>query len=151
MTGWERVTVPELGIAFEMPEGWGKEGTEWTWAAPGPGAPRLGIDWQDVSQGWQPEQMLPPGSNIFARKLELLGMVPVTRFEIQAPVDNSDPLALPFQTHLIVPIGGRAYDAFALARSQEELAGLDDVLAHVLSSVQFTGRSMGPGAFAFRR
>lgn len=147
VTGWQRMAIPELGLAFEIPEGWQRLGTEWTWAAPGPGAPRLGIDWQDISQqNWQPEQLLPPASNILVRRVELLGVVRATRFVVQAPVRPSDPAAQPFQTHLILRVGNRAYDAFALARSREELTQLDGVLAHVLSSVQFTSATQPAGS-----
>lgn len=142
VTGWETMTIPELGLTFDMPQGWQKQGAEWTWAAPGPGAPRLGIDWQDVTPGWQPDQLLPPGAVILSREAGLVGgVLRATRFVIQAPVDQSDPSAMPFQTHLVIQVDTRAYDAFAMARSQKELNELDNLLLHVIGSVTFSNGS----------
>ena len=141
--GWERVVIPEIGIAFDIPAGWQQQGSEWTWAAPGPGAPRVGINWQDVTQGWRPAMLLPEGAQILQQRQEWFGLVPGTSFVVLVEEDQAD--GLPYQTHVVVRLGSRAYDAFSAARSAEELAQMDQLVEHILASVRFVGNAGATG------
>ncbi len=134
-SSWQRVKIPPINIAFDVPSGWQQMGTEWSWSPNGSGVPRVGVNWTDTGAGWQPSSMLPANSQILQNQSANLGWATATQYNIQVTSGSSTL----YETHMIAQIGTRAYDLFAVGSTADQLNELQPVLQHMLSSVSLQG------------
>ena len=141
--GYVRVHLTDVGMSFEVPADW-IEGPSTVWTAAGDDSLRLGVKWVDLQPPQEPEAaLLPQPAQILESESVALTWGSGRRFTLevygeavegggQAPVES-------VETHVLVVIerkgGRRAFDVYVSARNAEQLAGLEDVLAHALASV----------------
>lgn len=124
--------IPELGISFQVPQGWEQVSGENAWSPAGVDVPRIGVESADLTADWRPSSFLPEGATIkSSQQVSLAGMQ--TMFYT---IENSDGTA---ETHAIMRSGEKAYDFYARAASLQELQTIQPVLNDIVGSVQLSG------------
>jgi len=133
MSTGETVHIPEIGLTFEIPAGWQRQGDAWVWTS---GQQRIGIAWGDITPGQEPEPLfLPEGSVMLDRTPgpELSwGTTATYRLQVSAP-DGGGQIQ-PVEIHVIVRGTSKLYDVYASAPDEEQLAALEPVLQALLAS-----------------
>jgi hypothetical protein len=129
---FQTVDVPELGLSFQVPEGWEQVANENAWSPAGMDVPRIGVNSADVTADWKPSSFLPQGATVkSSQQLTLGGMQ--TMFYT---VENTDGTA---ETHAIMRSGDKAYDVYGRAASLQDLRTIQPVLNDIVGSVRLGG------------
>ncbi len=59
-----RISIPQIGLTFEVPAGWQRQGQDWIWAPVSPPAgsegQHIGVSWKEIRPGQEPEALLLP-------------------------------------------------------------------------------------------
>jgi hypothetical protein len=140
---WLPVAVGDSGLRVEVPRDWPQLGLEWVWTPAVPPGPQVGVNWEDITAGWEPTSMLPKDSEILrSEPVTFTWASTATRYTLKL----TTPGATGYETDVVAQIGGqRAYDFSAFGSDLETMATLLPVLAHMLDSVQLVS-SAGFGA-----
>ncbi|HEX5414443.1 MAG TPA: hypothetical protein VFZ25_02180 [Chloroflexota bacterium] len=139
-TQWERVNIPDAGLSVEVPKSWQRQGIEWSWAAGTSGA-RVGVNWNDITPGWQPNGMLPNHANLSGPTTVDLGWAKGQTYtaEVSGSAAQGGQLQA-VESHTIVQLGGkRAYDFFVVGKNAQEVAAAQPILSHLAESVVLRG------------
>lgn len=133
-----RVSIPDLGLTFEVPPGWQKQDQGWVWA-PGPGSTvRLGIAWRDVELGQEPESILPANAVVLLRSEGPQfpwGVAVTYKLQVMQPAGQGQVRAL--ETHVVVTRRHKRFDFYASASSDEDLDLLEGALQGLLASISW--------------
>ena len=145
---YERIEIPETGLAFEVPISWQQLDQEPAWSPTGDGEKRIGVSWYHLVPAIKPEAVLLPGGG------HIVGSTPVVldwgsgrQYLVKdyGPGRAGESIgapALSVEMHAIVAVvDGEtqwAYDLHAVAPTEEELATLKPVLDRILRSVYLT-------------
>jgi hypothetical protein len=129
---YEPAGVPELGLSFQIPQGWEQVDGENAWSPAGVEVPRIGVESTDMTADWKPSSMLPQGATVRSSQQVTLGGVQAMFYT----VENTDGTA---ETHAIMRSSGKAYDFYARAESMQELQTIQPVLNDIVGSVQLSG------------
>ncbi len=136
---WQRVHLAELGVAFEVPAAWSRLGSAWAWSPDGEGAPHVGFKW---SQDSAPSEMVPTPSVVTAIKPVNLGWVEGRSYQVEVLGAGA---VVAVEKHVVVPIDtDLSADFYISGRSTADLAALDHVLLHVLSTITYQAVPDGP-------
>jgi hypothetical protein len=136
---WQRVQIPEVGVAFEVPAAWPRLGAAWAWSADGRSAPHVGFKW---SEGSSPSEMVPTPSVVTAIKPVNLGWAEGQSFQVEVMVAGA---VAAVEKHVVVRIDSDlSGDFYVTGRSTADLTALDPILAHVLSSITYQAVPDGP-------
>jgi hypothetical protein len=136
---YTRAEVASLGLSFEVPADWTRLEPEWDWA-PTPGSPvRLGLRWADVEPPAEVEAVLLPQLAVVQGAEPLETAWGSGRLYTVAVYDASGQgLIQAVEEHAIIVVarGGtrRAYDLYASAPSDANLATLRPTLVHMVES-----------------
>jgi len=129
----ETVHILEIGLTFEIPAGWQRQGGAWVWTS---GQQRLGVDWSDITPGQEPEPLfLPQGSVVLDRTpgpdLDW-GTAATYRLQAMAPDGGGQVQAV--EMHVIIRGTSRLYDVYASAPDEEQLTAVEPALRGLLVS-----------------
>jgi hypothetical protein len=139
VTDWQRVQIPEVGVAFEVPAGWPRLGVAWAWSADGESAPHVGFKW---SEGRSPSEMVPTPSVVTAVKPVNLGWVEGQSFQVEVMAAGA---VVAVEKHVVFRIDSDlSGDFYVTGRSTADLTALDPILMHVLSSITYQTVPDGP-------
>jgi len=145
---YERVPVTEAGLSLDVPAGW-RKAESGVWTAPEDEALRLGVRWADLEPPQEPDVVLLPQPAL------VLDSEPVEvtwgsgrRFTVEvygeAEEEAGQAPVQAVETHVLVVVeqegGRRAYDVYIGAPDAGQLASLETILQHALSSVVFESR-----------
>lgn len=141
VTGWKRVQMPDMGISFEVPQNWQQLGIEYAWGPSANGGLHTGVNANDVGPGWEPTSMLPNHSQVLQSTPMDLGWAKATVYTVQVSDSAAEGgSAQGIQTHIIAVAGGkRAYDFYASGRNSDDMALLQPVLQHMVSTIVLKG------------
>lgn len=129
---YQPVDVPELGVSFQVPEGWEQVSGENAWSPAGVDVPRIGVNSADLTADWRPSSFLPEGATVKASQQATINGMQAMMYTVQ----NADGTA---ETHAIVRSGEKAYDIYARAQTLQELNTIQPVLNDIVGSVQLDG------------
>jgi hypothetical protein len=129
---YQQAELPELGMSFQVPEGWQQVSGENAWSPNGVDTPRIGVNSADLTADWRPSSFLPEGATIKSSQQTTINGQQAMIYL----VENSDRTA---ETHVIVRSGEKAYDIYARAASLQELTAIQPVLNDIVGSVQLSG------------
>lgn len=129
---YQPVGVPELGLSFEIPEGWEQVSGENAWSPAGVDVPRVGVESADLTADWRPSSFLPEGAAVKSSQQVNVGGQQAMLYT----VENSDGTA---ETHAIMRSGEKAFDIYARAETLQELRTIEPVLNDIVGSVQLSG------------
>jgi hypothetical protein len=124
--------IPELGLNFQVPEGFEKLPNENAWSPAGADLPRFGVENVEVTSDWRPSSMLPEGATVVSTQYLNLSSGQAQVYT----VENSDGTA---ESHAIIRSGTTAYDFYARAATMQELMTIQPVLSQIVGSAQFGG------------
>jgi hypothetical protein len=135
-----RISIPEIGLTFEIPGGWQRQGHDWIWAPVSPPASSqgqfIGVSWKEIRPGQEPEALLLPENAVMLDRTpgpELAwGTAAPYRLQVMVPGGQGQIQAV--EMHVIVRGMDKHYDFYASAPAGEELAALEPVLQHMLAS-----------------
>jgi hypothetical protein len=141
---YQEVEIPEVGLSFEVPEGWQRLEPDWVWAPDAEGSLRLGANWMELEPPMEAEAALLPGhAQVLASEpVQLIwGSGRSFTVEVYAPTAEEGGTQAPVESYeihtLIVFSAGdvrRAVDLYASAATVEDLDGLRPALQHMLDS-----------------
>jgi hypothetical protein len=138
---WQRVRIPELGLAFDLPGAWEPLDEGWRWQASGGGA-IVGVNWAEAAPGWEPTSMLPASWQPVEIRSVDLGWAQGSSYWYRPPHGDGEP---GHERHVIVQAAGDgAYDFYASGRSPAEFATLEPVLERMLGSISYRAEPDGP-------
>ncbi|HWQ14759.1 MAG TPA: hypothetical protein VNL77_18315 [Roseiflexaceae bacterium] len=129
---FQTVTVPELGLSFQVPEGWEQVANENAWSPAGMDVPRIGVNSADLTADWTPSSFLPEGATVRSSQQLTLGGTQTMFYT----VENTDGTA---ETHAIMLSGQKAFDFYVRAESLQDLQTLQPVLNDIVGSVRLEG------------
>jgi hypothetical protein len=139
ITDWQRVQVPEVGVAFEVPAAWLRLGPAWAWSPDGESAPHVGFKW---SKGSSPSEMVPTPSVVTAIKPVNLGWVEGHSYQVEVLAAG---VVVAVEKHVVVQIDSDlSGDFYITGRSTADLTALDYILAHMLSTITYQAVPDGP-------
>jgi hypothetical protein len=124
--------VPDLGLSFQIPEGWEQVNGENAWSPAGVDVPRVGVNSADLTADWRPSSFLPEGATVKSSQQTMVNGQQAMLYT----VENSDGTA---ETHAIIRSGEKAFDIYARAESLQELQTIQPVLNDIVGSVQLSG------------
>lgn len=134
---FKRVSIPEVGLTLAVPAYWQRQGQEWIWTPVDSDEQRLGVAWHDITPGQEPESLfLPQGSVMLDRTPgpELSwGTAATYRLHVMLPGGHGQIEAV--EVHVIVRSTQKLYDFYVGASNEEQLAPLEPVLQHMLTSL----------------
>lgn len=134
-----RIVIEEIGLSLEVPWSWHRRDPEWAWAPPDPDGTSIGIRWSDLGDGWHPEAMFPPMSDVVVEGALDLGWAQAVVYAVRVPVPVAQSyMTVAHERHAVVlrPREGRAYDLYASAPGMEQLADLEVYYRYMLASVR---------------
>jgi hypothetical protein len=142
---YQPVEIPEVGLTFEVPVGWQRLGSEWTWGPETLSDPHVGVNWVALEPPLEPEAaLLPQPAQILESEPVELAWSNGRRFTLevyaQAPQESETKApVLAVETHVLLTVGEgdarRAVDFYASAPTETQLATLEPTLQHMLASV----------------
>ncbi len=136
---WRRVEVSELEISFDAPDDWYRQGEEWAWSPLKMPVPRIGFVWGERKR---PVAMLPGALTVLHQENLDLGWTVASSFRLERR--QGDELVVT-EWHVVAQIGDEfTGDFYASGRSLEELASIEPVLSHMLTTVAFRTAPDGP-------
>lgn len=136
---WQRVQVPPVGVAFELPGSWQRVGAEWKWSAAGSDGGYIGFAW---SEAVAPAEMLPNPASIVGLKTINLGWTEGSRYQIELLQDGE---LVALENHAIVRLDDDLTgDFYSSGLSLTDLASLDPVLDRMLSTMTYRAAAGGP-------
>ena len=135
-----RISIPEIGLTFEIPGGWQRQGHNWIWAPVSPPTgsegQHIGVSWKEIRPGQEPEALLLPGNAVMLDRTPgpdlTWGMAATYRLQVMVPGGQGQIQAV--EMHVIVRGMDKYYDFYASAPAGEELAALEPVLQRMLAS-----------------
>lgn len=135
-----RISIPQIGLTFEVPAGWQRQGQDWIWAPVSPPAgsegQHIGVSWKEIRPGQEPEALFLPENAVMLDRTpgpELAwGTAATYRLQVMIPGGQGQIQAV--EVHVIVRGTDKYYNFYASAPTAEELAALERVLQHVLAS-----------------
>jgi hypothetical protein len=135
-----RISIPEIGLTFEIPGGWQRQGHEWIWAPVSPPASsegqHIGVSWKEIRRGQEPEALLLPENAVMLDRTPgpeiAWGTVAAYRLQVMVPGGQGQTQAV--EMHVVVRGMDKYYDFYASAPAGEQLAALEPVLQHMLAS-----------------
>lgn len=138
---WQRVRIPELGLAFDLPGAWEPLDEGWRWQESGGGAV-VGVNWAEAAPGWEPTSMLPASWQPVEIRSVDLGWAQGSSYWYRPPHGDGEP---GHERHVIVQAAGDgAYDFYSSGRSPVEFATLEPVLERMLGSISYRAEPDGP-------
>ncbi len=141
VTNWQRVQIPDLNVSFDVPSGWHQVGNEWSWSPSTSGQPLIGFNWANTDANFLPTSFLPANVQIVRTDSVDLGWAKATRYTVNV-IDPNNESAPPssVQVHTIAQTpDNRAYDLFISGHNADEVASLQPVVEHMLTSVRIGG------------
>ena len=136
---WQRVQIPPVGVAFELPGSWQRVGAEWKWSAAGSDGGYIGFAW---SEAVAPAEMLPNPASIVELKTINLGWTEGSRYQIELLQDGE---LVALENHAIVRLDDDLTgDFYSSALSLTDLASLDPILDRMLSTMTYRAAAGGP-------
>jgi hypothetical protein len=130
--GYQRISARDVGIVFEVPIGWIKDGPGQLYR-PAAGSPvSVGVAFDRTSD---PTALLPKGAEVLAKDPLELGWGKGTTYTLRRAGGPAR------EVHVVVPLGsGAAYDLFSTASADPASAQLADAaMQHMLRSVVLVG------------
>lgn len=145
---YERVEIPEAGLALEVPMGWQQLDREPAWSPTGDGEKRIGVSWFHLLSAVRPEAVLLPNGGLIVASAPIAlewgaGRQYVVKSYSLDPVGKGGGApAISVENHMIITVAGGetqwVYDLHAVAPTEEELAALKPVLETMLGSMYLT-------------
>ena len=145
-TAYERVEIPESGLALAVPTSWQQLDQEPAWSPTGGGEKRIGVSWHHLLPAIEPEAVLLPGDGqIVASAPIALAWGAGHQYLVQnySPDVASAGAGVPASSvemhFIIVAADGEtqwAYDLHAVAPTVAELAALKPVFDTMLGSMR---------------
>ncbi|MFO7166722.1 MAG: hypothetical protein DIU80_001705 [Chloroflexota bacterium] len=133
MTGaYQPAGIPELGLSFQVPEGWEQVSGENAWSPAGMDVPRIGVESAEVTPDWTASSFLPEGATVRSTQSVMLPSGQAMLYTIE----NTDGTA---ESHAIIRSDTMAYDFYARAQSLQELRTIEPVLTDIVGSAQLGG------------
>lgn len=134
-----QISILEIGLTFEIPPGWQRQGEDWIWvsvSSSGPDGQRIGVNWKDIKLGQEAEALLLPNNSVMLDRTPgpalTWGTAAIYRLQVMVPGGQGQVEAV--EMHVIVRGADKYYDFYASAPSDEELKALEPVLQHTLAS-----------------
>ena len=138
---WQRVRIPELGLAFDLPAAWEPLDEGWRWQASGGGAV-VGVNWAEAAPGWEPTSMLPASWQPVEIRPADLGWAQGSSYWYRPPHRDGEP---GHERHVIVQAAGDgAFDFYASAPSPADFTTLEPILERMLGSISYMAEPDGP-------
>jgi hypothetical protein len=145
---YERVEIPEAGLALEVPIGWQQLDEEPAWSPTGDGERRIGVSWYHLLSAIRPEAvLLPVGGHIAESTPIVLDWGSGRQYLVKhygpgvAGAGAGVPASSVELHTIIVVADGQtqwAYDLHAVAPTEEELAAEKPILDTMLESMHLT-------------
>jgi hypothetical protein len=130
--GYQPAGIPELGLSFQVPDGWEQVNGENAWSPAGVDTPRVGVESAEITPDWMPSSFLPEGATVRSTQSMMLPGGQAMFYT----VENDDGTA---ESHAIIRSGTTAYDFYARAESLQDLRTIEPVLNDIVGSVQMGG------------
>ncbi len=135
-----RISIPEIGLTFEIPGAWQRQGHAWIWAPVSPPTgsegQHIGVSWKEIRPAQEPEALLLPENAVMLDRTpgpELAwGTAATYRLQVMVPGGQGQIQAV--EMHVVVRCTDKYYDFYASAPAGEELAALEPVLQRMLAS-----------------
>jgi len=141
---YRKVTVPDLGLTFEVPADWTQFEPDLAWTPEPGGELRLAVTWTELEPPMEPEAvLLPSPSQIMDSEPIDLAWTKGRRFSLkvfgpEGEGSDSEAAVASVQTHVLLSLdagGDRlGVDLYASAPSAEALKQLEPALQHALES-----------------
>jgi len=132
----ERVSIVDIGLSFDIPKGWERQGQEWAWAPYGDSTQHLGVAWQGIEPGKEPESILPQNAVMAGRSdgpALTWGAAATYRLQVMVPGGQGQVKAV--EMHVLVRGADTLYDIYASASSEPQLVALQPLLERMVQSV----------------
>jgi len=146
---YQTIKIEEIGLTFEVPDGWQRVDSEWSWAPPGRGAQDIqelliGVHWASLAPPQEAEAVLLPGPSQIIDSAPIdVGWGSGRSFQLEVyestPAgEGTKPAIASFETHVLIVVtsnGGRlGFDFYARAQDLEQLSDIEPFLWHMLDS-----------------
>lgn len=145
-TAYRQVEIPEAGIRFEIPAGWGQLTPETVWTPEDNHDLRIGFTWTTLEPPFELEAaLLPDHAQIVASEPLALGWGDGRSFTLEvygtaAPGGEQAPVeALEIHALVTLSVDGerRGFDFYVSAPTAEQLAEIGPILTHALETAVF--------------
>jgi hypothetical protein len=145
---YERVEIPEAGLAFDAPISWRQLGQEPAWSPSGSGENRIAVSWFNLVPTINPEAILLPSRSLIVASTPIALDWGIGRQYLVknyggggvGPGARAPTLSVEIHTVLTLTDGETlsAYDLHAVAPTEEELVALEPVYDTMLRSMYLT-------------
>ena len=125
---WRRIVLDEAGIKFEAPAEWQERESGQDWLVDPAGNIGLHFAWQEIGEGWQPNDWLPAPANL----------IPLDLPWASQSLSYTLAISPTWQSGLIIQVDSFTYHFSTTAPSKEVLEMLRPVLDHTYTTAQLT-------------
>jgi len=135
----QQVSIPEIGLAFELPASWQRRGDDWAWIPAGDSTGRVGVTWGEAEAGKEPESILPDNAQMLGRtEGPQFAWGTAATYKLQVMVPGGQGQVQAVETHVLFRLGQLLCDFYASGATEEELLTMERTLQSLLASVSWT-------------
>jgi hypothetical protein len=135
----QRISIPEIGLSFELPASWQRRGLDWAWSPAADSTGHLGVAWREAQAGQEPESILPENALMLGHTdgpQYPWGTAATYKLQVMVPGGQGQMQAV--QTHVLVRPGHLLCDFYASGATEDELATMETTLQSLLASVTWS-------------
>ncbi len=135
----QKVSIQDIGLAFELPSSWVRRGDDPVWAPGGDSTGTVGIVWGQRQPGQEPEAILPANAVMKGRTEGPQfdwGTAATYKLEVMVPGGQGQVKAI--ETHVLVRRGELLCDFYASGATEDELTRMETTLQSLLSTVTWS-------------